>query len=369
MTTPRLSMSRPLALLAVCAITALACVLLLPSEIRAGLNALTAAQFSAHTLRIAEIDAQGRIIDISASPGSLTTFLAIVTLSSAVIGVCLVHWFLRTSPMQAAPSTDMMRRVDVSGKRLEEEISSVVALLQSQLKSSDRYAAALANADGQLKSFSTAQQLQRIVEVLIGENAKVKTEISSLRRGLEASRTQIDALREDLREAKELVTIDPLTSLKNRRWMQDSLHGVAGSGTSPQAPFSIVMADIDHFKRINDVFGHRTGDEILKKFGELLQSNVAEPESAVRYGGEEFTLILPGQRKSQAWQRAERIRHELELKQWVEHKTRTNIGKITASFGVAELHDGERIDEVIQRADERLYKAKSAGRNRVVSED
>ncbi|MEQ1670715.1 MAG: hypothetical protein ABL893_07650, partial [Hyphomicrobium sp.] len=231
---------RPLPLIIACSLIVLAILLLWPSEISAGLHAIVAALFSSHTLRIAEIDTHGRIIDMSAGPGALTTFIVIASLCSAVIGVCISRLLLAVPQALNASPTDMMRRIDASGKRLEEEISTVVALLQSQLKSSDRYATALANADGQLKHFSTAQQLQRIVEVLISENAKVKMEISGLRQGLEVSRSQIGALREDLREAKEMVTIDPLTALKNRRWMHDNLHAIAESGASKQGPLSIV---------------------------------------------------------------------------------------------------------------------------------
>jgi diguanylate cyclase len=129
-----------------------------------------------------------------------------------------------------------------------------------------------------------------------------------------------------------------------------------------------MMADVDHFKRINDTFGHAVGDEILRRFGELLSKNIKGRDTATRYGGEEFVVLLPHTKIDGACFLGEQIRSELENKKWMHHKTGQPIGKVTASFGIAQLRDGEEPDALIDRADAKLYEAKAAGRNCVKSE-
>jgi len=130
------------------------------------------------------------------------------------------------------------------------------------------------------------------------------------------------------------------------------------------APLSLILADIDHFKRINDNFGHPIGDEVLKKFAEILQAGAGESGSVARYGGEEFAIILPATSAPAAGKLADEIRERLESTKWLMRGV-TPLGVITASFGVAQHHAEESPDSLIQRADAKLYLSKATGRNRV----
>ncbi|RPI30121.1 MAG: GGDEF domain-containing protein, partial [Hyphomicrobiaceae bacterium] len=129
----------------------------------------------------------------------------------------------------------------------------------------------------------------------------------------------------------------------------------------------LVMGDLDNFKKVNDAFGHPIGDEILKIFATVLAENVQDAGSVARYGGEEFAVILPGAQLEDAKQLTERMRSELETKKLAISKSGEEIGKITASFGIAQLSVGEDAEKLVQRADAKLYEAKCAGRNRVVA--
>ena len=205
----------------------------------------------------------------------------------------------------------------------------------------------------------------RSVKFLLAENAKMQNEASSLKKSLEQSKSQIDKLRAHLAEAQEISMRDPLTSLSNRRRFDDRLARELADAREQGTALSLVLADIDNFKKVNDLFGHTIGDEILKMFARVLQDNVCARDTVARYGGEEFAVILPETEVERARQITERMRSQLEGMQLALNGSGQVIGRITASFGIAELGQGDDADTLVQRADETLYQAKCAGRNRV----
>lgn len=155
---------------------------------------------------------------------------------------------------------------------------------------------------------------------------------------------------------------DPLTGLKTRGWIEEELPAVAERYQSSRMPFSVVFIDLDHFKSVNDTFGHAAGDEVLRTAGRLMMLNVRDSDVCVRYGGEELLVFLPGSHRDRAAEIAERIRGALESHDW----SRTAHGlTVTASFGVAEHFPHESVAAWMERADKALYAAKSSGRNRV----
>lgn len=170
------------------------------------------------------------------------------------------------------------------------------------------------------------------------------------------------ALEEALREQ---AIRDPLTNLYNRRYMDETLARELARVGRKGGPLSLVMIDIDYFKRLNDTAGHAAGDAVLKRVARQLMSGVRREDIACRFGGEEFVLVLPELTLDGAAERAESLRREIEGS--VEAVTGKAIGPVTASFGVASfpLH-GASGDEIVRAADAALYQAKSRGRNRVV---
>lgn len=169
-----------------------------------------------------------------------------------------------------------------------------------------------------------------------------------------------------LREALRQQAIrDALTGLFNRRYLEETLEREVHRATRSQTPLSIIMLDIDHFKRFNDVHGHEAGDAVLQALGTCLQANVRHDDIPCRYGGEEFTLILPNASLEIATRRAETLRGKVESLNitWAGHA----LGPLTLSLGVAAFpQHGATGQSVLQAADAALYRAKHAGRNRVV---
>lgn len=165
-----------------------------------------------------------------------------------------------------------------------------------------------------------------------------------------------------IKRLNEKLIIDPLTGIYNRRYMEEALPAdfyaahVSGSG------MAVVMTDIDHFKSVNDTYGHDVGDEILKDFSEILVSSVrGKSDWVARYGGEEFVIAIKDVDENTALRIVDDIRRKVE-----EHTFAENI-KVTASFGVNVPKEPMRdIQNLIKPADEALYEAKRSGRNKVV---
>jgi diguanylate cyclase (GGDEF)-like protein len=158
--------------------------------------------------------------------------------------------------------------------------------------------------------------------------------------------------------------VDSLTGLANRRSLEETLRGELVRATRFGDPVAVVLADLDEFKRVNDVYGHPAGDEVLKAFAEALLETVRESDVAGRWGGEEFALVLTGTDADGGARLAERARQAIE-----ETEVRMPNGdviSVTASFGVAAWPECEELGEILAAADSALYAAKRAGRNRVV---
>ena len=158
----------------------------------------------------------------------------------------------------------------------------------------------------------------------------------------------------------ELMNTDALTGAGNRRRLDEALAAEVERCRRYQQPLCVVMADLDHFKEVNDRYGHAAGDEVLKQFVLLLCGHSRQTDLVARFGGEEFVMVLPATGLQSAVTCAERIRRQLES-----HPLTEQGGRVTASFGVAMLAGCEESGNLLQRADQALYRSKKEGRNRL----
>jgi diguanylate cyclase (GGDEF)-like protein len=163
---------------------------------------------------------------------------------------------------------------------------------------------------------------------------------------------------------RQLSMVDGLTSLYNRAWLNDALPSLVATAQATQAPLSLIMLDIDHFKRFNDSHGHQQGDQALRTAASVLSSALRPTDFAVRYGGEEMMVVLPDTPENVAISVAERLCERMQ-RAIVFRDMRLALPHITASFGVASLEPGQDDHALIANADAALYRAKEAGRNRV----
>lgn len=170
-------------------------------------------------------------------------------------------------------------------------------------------------------------------------------------------------------EVKHLAIIDPLTEVANRRWIVSELNRERERSQRHGAPLSVIMIDLDHFKQINDNFGHQVGDQVLRTAAMLLRETVRKIDLVGRYGGEEFIVILPNAGRRAASEVAERCRRHLAETAIVADGEESLA--ITASLGVGSNENSPSmdVDALIQQADRALYQAKATGRNQVVTAD
>ena len=162
----------------------------------------------------------------------------------------------------------------------------------------------------------------------------------------------------------EYAMVDPLTGLPNRRALMERLGLEWARGQRRGEPLAVVMADIDHFKDVNDTYGHAAGDEVLRHVASAIASQCREIDMPARYGGEEFLIIVPGELASSAISLAERCRKAVEESQMT---IGSQVITQTATFGVADVTNASSINLLINAADEALYRGKTSGRNTVVA--
>lgn len=161
---------------------------------------------------------------------------------------------------------------------------------------------------------------------------------------------------------------DPLTGLFNRRYFQETLRRELHRASRAKQPLSVVLLDIDHFKRFNDTYGHATGDKVLKLVARTLKQSAKGRDTAARYGGEEFGVVLPGTVMRDALAFAEQVRRRLAGKELKTLDGSSSFGSVTMSLGVSQYRAGEPVTHLLQRADAALYASKRDGRNRVTAE-
>lgn len=162
------------------------------------------------------------------------------------------------------------------------------------------------------------------------------------------------------RKLEELAIFDMLTGVYNRRKFEYYIGLSIDMKKMHGSPFSIIMFDIDGFKRTNDIYGHNKGDQILKKISAIVKATIRQEDKLFRWGGDEFIILVPGAALGEAYKVAEKVRNLIES-----YNFEIQDDKATISLGVGEHKEGETIDQFVSRVDDALLKAKSSGRNKI----
>lgn len=164
------------------------------------------------------------------------------------------------------------------------------------------------------------------------------------------------------KKTQEAANNDALTGIHNRRWLEALLIRLKGRTLEDMAPLSVIMLDVDHFKKFNDEHGHQTGDEVLKMVAKSMQSSLRPNDMVARYGGEEFIILLPKTNIKHGKRVAERLRANVANSRLNAEQGPLNV---TISLGISEWQSDVSLEALINQADEALYRAKDAGRNQV----
>ncbi len=207
---------------------------------------------------------------------------------------------------------------------------------------------------------------ETVWELVDASHAVATNLLYTLVKRLRNGNTIIEGDRERLELYQRQAKSDALSGLFNRRWLDEMLPRQMHRSQVSGKPLSLVLIDIDHFKRYNDQHGHTAGDWAIRTVATTISDNIRPGDMAARYGGEEFLLILPCCPLRAAEEAAERVRQAVE-KASVEDADGELLSPVSISLGVAEMQDEFSVEEFIQAADSALYRAKGAGRNRVLS--
>ncbi len=196
---------------------------------------------------------------------------------------------------------------------------------------------------------------KKLLEAAYQEKEQALANLEQIHVEIEQQQAKLLALNATLIELSET---DKLTGLKNRRFFQDKLEQQLNSYYESAKPFSLCILDIDHFKKVNDTFGHQVGDDVLAQLAQLLTQRARKEDTVARYGGEEFVMILPDTEIAAAKEIGEQIRKTVAFDHWP-------AGQVTISIGMATVTLEDTGTTLLKNADDALYASKKNGRNQV----
>jgi diguanylate cyclase len=248
---------------------------------------------------------------------------------------------------------------------LKEAVESVIATGSLTLDYSQRLNGFASRLE---KENPDPRLLKEMIKEVILDTRKIELSSSELNQKFEKAKQEANELRKRLEQSEREATRDMVTGLYNRKYFNKAIQALFVKYKEASVPFSIILMDIDHFKKINDTHGHKVGDSVLGLIGKIIKGSVKGSDVPARYGGEEFIVLLPATKLEGASKLAESIRKQISSKSLKVTKTQKKIGIVTICCGVGQVRDDDTMDSLVERADQALYHAKGSGRNNVKSE-
>ncbi len=249
---------------------------------------------------------------------------------------------------------------------LEKELKKILDVLVASAKDTDQFGESLDAFSLKLNPDYSIETLREAVAYISEETKVISEQNSKLQQDLADTTVQLCEIRNDFDRVHQEAQHDPLTEVGNRKFFDEKIVEAIKGANEDKEPLSLLMVDIDHFKNFNDIHGHLVGDQVLRLVARTLVENLKGRDVISRYGGEEFVIILPRTRLQDAERVANQLRLTLANKRITKRGSNEDLGGVTISIGVAQHHPGEESEKLIACADQAMYKAKQAGRNKVV---
>jgi diguanylate cyclase len=252
---------------------------------------------------------------------------------------------------------------------MEREIGAVLEALACAGRNAKDYRLLLESALHEAEMPEMEDRLLRVFTRLLSRTRAMAQHSHEVERQLAAASAETNRLRTELEGARRQALTDALTGLANRSRFDEALHQAILSAGEGGGPLSLLLIDIDNFKKFNDDYGHVIGDQVLRLLAVVLTDNIKGRDLAARFGGEEFAVILPDTASCDGRQVADNIRRKVAEKKLFNRQTGQKLATITVSIGVAGFLPDELVSGLIERADRALYFAKRTGRNRVIADE
>jgi len=273
----------------------------------------------------------------------------------------------------APPDIDQLYQQFVSGREqreaakiqngLSELLGKLAGVAAATGQGTADYARALEECERELASIGDAEGLQRVLKSLVQSTAAAHDAAEKVQTELQSSRAELQQLRDSVGNLQSEAQSDPLTGLHNRRGFERTVAELYGEGGDGLGKCALLMADIDHFKKVNDSYGHLIGDQVIKAAAQVLKSAIKGRDIVARFGGEEFVVLLPDTPAQGALALAEQIRTAFGKLRIRRQGSDELIAQVSISIGVATPLADESVEHAIDRADQALYRAKNEGRN------
>ncbi len=254
-----------------------------------------------------------------------------------------------------------------TGERVYETVKSISDKVQEAKNATSRYSGELEKASSQIESEKDSAKLRSMIKSVMSETQQVLERNASLEQELDKSTEVMFSLQKDLEHVRQEAITDSLTDIPNRRAFYHAYETISEQSKKSGIGFTLMMIDIDNFKKFNDDFGHQVGDQVLRLVAKTLKDGIRGKDFVCRYGGEEFAVLLPDTPLSAGVAVGNNLRKTVATKDVVNKSTGNILAQITLSAGVAESSKNESMDDLIERADKALYAAKNNGRNQVAS--
>ncbi|MCB9988100.1 MAG: GGDEF domain-containing protein [Rhodospirillales bacterium] len=254
-----------------------------------------------------------------------------------------------------------------AGAQINATISDMTDAVRDVKDATTEYSGKLGGVNSQISTIEDAEQLRGILQVVMSDTESMLEHNIKLEKQLDQSTLVMEELQRDLETFRKEALTDGLTGLANRKSFDGEIERITKEAAANGSTFTLLMADIDHFKTFNDNFGHQVGDQVLRLVAKTLTDGVKGRDMAARYGGEEFAIILPETNLTAGVTVGNALRKAMASKDVVNRNSGEKLARITMSIGVAEYVPGEKTASLIERADAALYTAKHNGRNQVAA--
>jgi len=298
---------------------------------------------------------------VAGEDSALTARVDSELIKTDVVNLDVIEQIYEEHFLQKRLSSGMTR----IGDELDAGLHEALHVIRDSQSGNQSYIGSLTEAQDQITRMRRRSDAKRVVAKLVQISQDQLRQTKSVNTELAKVRGQVEELQRELHRLRDSAYLDHLTQIPNRRHLDEVMEREITWAKLHGDPLCLALGDLDHFKMLNDTHGHQVGDAMLKHFAALIKDNIKGRDTPARFGGEEFAILFPKTSLFNAARVVDNLRRILHDTDFILSSDKSTIGRMTVSFGVTQLLSSDSPNDLIERADALLYRAKKNGRNRV----